>query len=333
LYYYRARWYDPQLVNFIERDPIGYHDSANLYQALNYSPMNFTDPFGEWFVIDRIMTPHRIVKTSKGQEVMVKVISRLYTNDGRQLGETMIGLAQGSETNLRRLKPKARERLARRAGKVTDDDYEGVPNGEIPPHGTFDRRRLVNGDTPFGVYMSLETGWHEYFCSSETQCTSRYPKGGAGTDRARSFGWAKENFEPIFSPEAEWNYRSEIRHHGGGRALSNPWAPRQELLPTQGCMRFCNIQMLQRIEDIKKAQAIDGHQQGIYVVGDDHFLLLMAFHPGLREAWRKNRVFEKTGLHYIDLVRFLTLNFDYPWAPGLFIGAAPEPNPTPTAPR
>jgi RHS repeat-associated protein len=48
LYYYRARWYDPQLVNFIERDPAGYADSPNLMQAFRYNPVNRRDPFGLW---------------------------------------------------------------------------------------------------------------------------------------------------------------------------------------------------------------------------------------------------------------------------------------------
>jgi len=48
LYYYRARWYDPMLVNFIERDPAGYADSPSLMQAFRYDPVNRRDPFGLW---------------------------------------------------------------------------------------------------------------------------------------------------------------------------------------------------------------------------------------------------------------------------------------------
>jgi RHS repeat-associated protein len=46
LYYYRARWYDPQLGDFLERDPLGPVDSPNLYQALGRDPVNITDPQG-----------------------------------------------------------------------------------------------------------------------------------------------------------------------------------------------------------------------------------------------------------------------------------------------
>jgi RHS repeat-associated protein len=48
LYYYRARWYDPMLVNFIERDPAAYADSPNLMQAFRYDPVNRRDPLGLW---------------------------------------------------------------------------------------------------------------------------------------------------------------------------------------------------------------------------------------------------------------------------------------------
>jgi RHS repeat-associated protein len=54
LYYYRNRYYHPQLGRFLQQDPMGYEDSQNLYQAFNQNPVNFTDPmglqsFGNWF--------------------------------------------------------------------------------------------------------------------------------------------------------------------------------------------------------------------------------------------------------------------------------------------
>jgi len=325
LYSYRARWCDPQLVNFIERDPIGYHDSPNLYQALNYSPVNFTDPFGEWFVIERIMTPHRIVTPPRGDPLKVKVISRLYTNSG-QLLHTMIGLAQGASGRSR----ERRYKLTRR--NPSTGNLEVVDPSQAPEYGTRERRALRNGDTPFGVYLS---GRGKPGIGDVFEVDPIDPNTGK---RDPAYGRAKVYFEPmLMEAGAEANGRDLIREHGGGSGLTksgeDPFADCQRLTPTYGCMRFYNIDMLHRVEAIQKAQAIDGYERGIFVVGDDHFLLLMAYHPRLRKAWRENRVFEKTGLHYIDLVRFLTLNFDYPWPPDLFTGPAPEPNPTPTAPR
>jgi hypothetical protein len=51
LYYYRTRWYDPQLVNFIERDPAAYADSPNLMQAFLLDPVHIRDPFGRTIVV------------------------------------------------------------------------------------------------------------------------------------------------------------------------------------------------------------------------------------------------------------------------------------------
>jgi RHS repeat-associated protein len=48
LYYYRNRYYHPELGRFLQQDPMGYEDSMNLYQAFNQNPVNFTDPFGEF---------------------------------------------------------------------------------------------------------------------------------------------------------------------------------------------------------------------------------------------------------------------------------------------
>jgi len=46
LYYFRHRYYDPELGRFTQTDPMGYQDSMNLYQAFGQSPQNFGDPMG-----------------------------------------------------------------------------------------------------------------------------------------------------------------------------------------------------------------------------------------------------------------------------------------------
>jgi RHS repeat-associated protein len=46
LYYYRARWYDPQLGTFLETDPIGSLDYINLYSYVGAEPGNGVDPSG-----------------------------------------------------------------------------------------------------------------------------------------------------------------------------------------------------------------------------------------------------------------------------------------------
>jgi RHS repeat-associated protein len=46
LYYYRARYYDPQKGRFLQTDPVGYAADLNLYTYVGSDPIDKTDPTG-----------------------------------------------------------------------------------------------------------------------------------------------------------------------------------------------------------------------------------------------------------------------------------------------
>jgi len=46
LYYFRARWYNPETGRWLSKDPIGISGGLNLYVFCGNSPVNFTDPLG-----------------------------------------------------------------------------------------------------------------------------------------------------------------------------------------------------------------------------------------------------------------------------------------------
>ena len=50
LVYFGARYYDPEIGRFITQDPTGMIDGPNLYAYCRNNPVNFSDPYGYWYI-------------------------------------------------------------------------------------------------------------------------------------------------------------------------------------------------------------------------------------------------------------------------------------------
>ena len=98
LYYYRARYYDPQTSRFLSEDPIGFDaGDQNLYRYVLSNPVNLTDPdgrnplliqFGVGFIqglgggIGQVGTPAQAFGRAAGTAVRNALLDALLNTDG-----------------------------------------------------------------------------------------------------------------------------------------------------------------------------------------------------------------------------------------------------------
>jgi len=52
MYFYRARYYDPQAGRFVTKDPIGFAGGINVFSYVENNPSNFIDPTGNVVLVD-----------------------------------------------------------------------------------------------------------------------------------------------------------------------------------------------------------------------------------------------------------------------------------------
>jgi RHS repeat-associated protein len=64
LYYYRARYYSPQIRRFVSEDPIGLSGGINFYSYTSNNPLNFFDPSGK----DYYNSPYHTLRPGTGTQ-------------------------------------------------------------------------------------------------------------------------------------------------------------------------------------------------------------------------------------------------------------------------
>ncbi len=169
LYYYRARYYDPEVGRFLSRDPLGLAAGPNLYAYVENSPTNYLDPSGQ--IVSSVVCPNKRPWDDSC------FVYHYYHGFGRTVDMVEVGLlpalraARGTKDALQATQARIRAEAARHAKKLCDDCDKGTKRFTF---GT-DRRGFERNFTEEpGLFVygkgSLYTG---STCSGTANCASR----------------------------------------------------------------------------------------------------------------------------------------------------------------
>ena len=100
LYYYRARYYDPQAGRFVDEDPLGFGGGINFYAYVRGNPINRIDPRGLWDAFGfGSLTAATPTPGVKGAGEAIGLVG--YNSNGGAYAGTIaaVGVEVGSEAN------------------------------------------------------------------------------------------------------------------------------------------------------------------------------------------------------------------------------------------
>jgi RHS repeat-associated protein len=128
LVYYRARYYDPSIGRFTQKDPIGMNGGLNLYAYVRGNPVNFNDPLGL-----SPNNPTNSVSVGTGGDVQVNEASYASTTpQGQTAGYQSLGgtqVVKNASTGNPAL-----------AAQTSQGDTQG---GQVPSDGTADSSSVL----------------------------------------------------------------------------------------------------------------------------------------------------------------------------------------------
>ncbi len=168
LYYFRARFYDPEQGRFLSRDPSGYADGMGMYEYVAGNPLNYSDPTGMKFIIDRkpILTINESSQ-KKFNEAKVKFLKQFsgkeYTTDDRSVATEIFNIMGNSLTPYKysrmELKMMVDLRLAIRKAALRLQElkysFASVTNGQTRVNGKW-YSTACHIQCPANTYLKLD---------------------------------------------------------------------------------------------------------------------------------------------------------------------------------
>ncbi len=169
LYYYRARYYDPEVGRFLSRDPLGLAAGPNPYTYVENSPTNYLDPSGQVVDICRSMRPWN-------DQCFV---SHYWRGFGRTVDVIEVGLlqalraAKGTKDALQATQARIQTGAARQASTLCEDCDKN--KGSKPFTFGTDRRRFERDFTDEPGLFVYGNGYlyTSSACSGTANCQTR----------------------------------------------------------------------------------------------------------------------------------------------------------------